>query len=157
MKIAAHYVSSSAIVADGLCVPHPLSRFDFVLSIAVVHHFSTRERRIEAIRTVLGALRPPNTGTEVDCGRALIFVWALEQKKSRRGWDEGDSQDVMVPWVRLGSQNEGHSTNPVTFQRYYHLYRSGELDEDIFCAGGTVLDSGYERDNWWAVAAQRLA
>jgi tRNA (uracil-5-)-methyltransferase TRM9 len=39
-----------------------------------------------------------------------------------------------------------------TFQRYYHLYRSGELERDVIEAGGRVVDSGYERDNWWAIA-----
>ncbi len=32
-------------------------------------------------------------------GQALLFVWALEQKSSRRGFDTGDSQDQLVPWV----------------------------------------------------------
>jgi len=41
-----------------------------------------------------------------------------------------------------------------TFHRYYHLYRKGELEEDVAAAGGVVLDSGYERDNWWAIAAR---
>jgi tRNA (uracil-5-)-methyltransferase TRM9 len=43
------------------------------------------------------------------------------------------------------------TADPV-FQRYYHLYRKGELEEDVLAAGGVVITSGYERDNWWAVA-----
>jgi tRNA (uracil-5-)-methyltransferase TRM9 len=39
----------------------------------------------------------------------------------------------------------------VTYQRYYHLYRKGELEADIAAAGGTILETGYERDNWWAI------
>jgi len=38
-----------------------------------------------------------------------------------------------------------------TFHRYYHLYRRGELEDDIQTAGGIILDSGYEKDNWWAI------
>ena len=73
-------------------------------------------------------------------------MWALEQSSSRRGWDEGSEQDTLVPWVMRakGRPNE-------TFQRYYHLYKKGELEEDIVAAGGVVEESGYERDNWWAV------
>lgn len=41
----------------------------------------------------------------------------------------------------------------VTFQRYYHLYRKGELEADIVSAGGIALESGYEKDNWWAICA----
>ena len=40
-----------------------------------------------------------------------------------------------------------------TFLRYYHLYRKGELEADIKQAGGMVLESGYEKDNWWAIAS----
>jgi len=38
-----------------------------------------------------------------------------------------------------------------TFHRYYHLYKRGELEEDVQAAGGVVIDSGYEKDNWWAI------
>ena len=42
-----------------------------------------------------------------------------------------------------------------TYQRYYHLYRKGELEEDVLHAGGVVLDSGYEKDNWWAIVGKK--
>lgn len=89
--------------------------------------------------------------------KALIYVWALEQKDSRRGWDEGHEQDVMVPWVmKTGKKKDVDGsvvTGPLeqTFQRYYHLYRKGELEEDIVAVGGVVLEAGYEKDNWWAI------
>ena len=87
-------------------------------------------------------------------GKALIYVWALEQKSSRRGWDENDEQDVMVPWVMKRKDNQS-GTEETTFHRYYHLYRRGELERDIVEAGGAVFESGYERDNWWAVAVRK--
>lgn len=77
----------------------------------------------------------------------MIYVWALEQKSSRRGWDEGHEQDVMVPWVLKAKSEEDK-----TFNRYYHLYRKGELEADIATAGGKIVESGYEKDNWWAIA-----
>jgi tRNA (uracil-5-)-methyltransferase TRM9 len=162
-------------------------------------------------------------------GKVLLYVWALEQKGSRRGWHEGNEQDVMVPWVRqrgtksvknnterkqsssrgtivtpgqtdtdlntsetrrmserletsdeplspqtlhvrgtdglrddAGAQLSRRATTnkdeadtqpeETTFQRYYHLYKKGELEDDIRAAGGFVIDCGYEKDNWWAVA-----
>lgn len=127
-------------------------------------------------------------------GRALLYVWALEQRGSRRGWDEGVEQDQLVPWVLMprnrrsqqpnnqekrkrrpkeqgneaASGSRKHPPSPsdrtmtlqpettaaTTYQRYYHLYRRGELEEDVVSAGGTVLAGGYERDNWWVVAAR---
>ncbi len=156
VSIAARHQPHSAIVADNLALPHGSSvlgaRFDFALSVAVIHHLSTSERRQEAIASMLQCLR--------EDGKALIYVWALEQKNSRRGWDEGHEQDVMVPWVmKTGKQDLGNGeksdAKETTFQRYYHLYRSGELELDIKAVGGEVLLSGYEKDNWWAIARHR--
>ncbi|TVY88138.1 tRNA (carboxymethyluridine(34)-5-O)-methyltransferase, partial [Lachnellula willkommii] len=55
----------AAVVADSLALPHPNGRFDFAISIAVVHHLSTRERRREAVRAVLECLK--------EGGRALVY------------------------------------------------------------------------------------
>ena len=61
----------------------------------------------------------------------------------------------MVPWVmKRKDAVDGRSTE-MTFNRYYHLYREGELERDIRQAGGMVVDSGYERDNWWAIATNK--
>ncbi|KAL8281820.1 hypothetical protein RB597_009505 [Gaeumannomyces tritici] len=183
------------LVADGLSLPFRRGSADFALCVAVIHHLSTRDRRVAAVAELLRCLRPGAGGT------ALVFVWALEQASSRRGWDEGGDQDLLVPWVMKGDQGrerrkkkgakEGReksdaaaaaadgvteanddddaaaaaaaaaSQDPAdanagapdrTFHRYYHLYRKGELEEDVAAAGGVVVDSGYERDNWWAIA-----
>jgi tRNA (uracil-5-)-methyltransferase TRM9 len=132
-------------VADVLALPYPGARFDFAICIAVVHHLSTHARRVAAIRAVLEPLRAgAGNGRQ---GTALFFVWALEQKGSRRGWDEGDDQNVMVPWV-LKSAGEPEKV----LNRYYHRYRKGELEESIREAGGVVVEAGYEKDNWWAIA-----
>lgn len=113
----------------------------------------------------------------------MVYVWALEQEGSRRGWAEGGEQDVMVPWVlkgrvakkekkgrgrgkkggerEVGREGEEVQEQPQqqqpqeadrTFHRYYHLYRQGELEEDVKAAGGVVVEAGYEKDNWWAIA-----
>jgi len=78
-----------------------------------------------------------------------VYVWALEQKNSRRGWDETSQQDVMVPWTTREGSKE------VTYQRYYHLFRKGELEDCIATAGGIVLEGGYEKDNWWAIVRRQ--
>ncbi|QVM06119.1 tRNA methyltransferase, has a role in tRNA modification [Coccidioides posadasii str. Silveira] len=150
IKIASKHQPHSTVIADNLSLPHPNGRFDFAISIAVVHHLSTRERRVKAVEAILDTLKPPQDSFEG--GKALIYVWALEQKNSRRGWDAGDEQDVMVPWVRRGKGSDKSAESTQTFLRYYHLYRSNELEDDICAAGGRVLNHGYEKDNWWAIA-----
>ena len=186
---------SDVLVADGLSLPFRDCAADFAICVAVVHHLSTRARRRDAIRQLLRCVKTGEAAT----GQVLVYVWALEQGSSRRGWDEGGEQDLLVPWV-LKNQNQArvrkkgsgpsqsqkssrddaavanksgeppvpespagegadtatggvsHHTDPV-FERYYHLYRKGELEEDVLAVGGVVIASGYERDNWWAVAA----
>ena len=81
----------------------------------------------------------------------------------------------MVPWVmkgkvvkkpkgrgrkRSGGEGDGEEDKEQqpqqeadkTFHRYYHLYRQGELEENVRDAGGVVVEAGYEKDNWWAIA-----
>lgn len=135
-------------VADGLALPFPPGRADFAICVAVIHHMSTQARRREAVAALLEAVRPAE-------GRVLVYVWALEQASSRRGWDEGADQDQLVPWVfRPKVKPADGSSGDTTYQRYYHLYRKGELEEDVVAVGGRVVDSGYDRDNWWAVASR---
>ena len=121
----------------------------------MVHHLSTTARRVEAIGAILETLKSAqgNAAAADDCSQALFYVWALEQKSSRRGWDEGDEQDVMVPWVM--KQEIAGKVESQTCNRYYHLYCKGELERDIDLAGGKVVDSGYEKDNWWAIATRK--
>ncbi|KAF3918817.1 hypothetical protein ABW20_dc0100237 [Dactylellina cionopaga] len=162
VKIAKeHAVGQDVTTADILFPPYKQFTFDFALSIAVIHHLSSPARRIQAISSVLDLLRP--TGE----GKGLLYVWALEQKTSRRGWDKDSEQDVLVPWVLSKKYTEPLITrgselrektvdsperdNGSALLRYYHLYREGELEEDVKSAGGKVLTTGYERDNWWAI------
>jgi len=63
----------SVFAADCLALPLTEGRFDAVLSIAVIHHFVTEERRSRALNEILSLLRPG--------GRALIYVWAFEQRR----------------------------------------------------------------------------
>lgn len=165
VRIAMQHQPHSTIVADILSLPHPASYFDFAISIAVVHHLSTPERRIQAISAILQTLKPVSPETSDGGGKALIYVWALEQKSSRRGWDKGHEQDVMVPWVMRNKpaaaskkQENEHEEQPPqqdkVFHRFYHLYEESELERDIRAAGGVVIESGYEKDNWWAIASR---
>ncbi|XP_030836326.1 uncharacterized protein LOC580052 [Strongylocentrotus purpuratus] len=74
-----------AMVCDNLRLPYRSNCFDAVISIAVVHHFATVERRVQAIQELARICRPG--------GLVMIYVWALEQKQR-----QFDAQDVLVPW-----------------------------------------------------------
>ncbi|ORY64081.1 S-adenosyl-L-methionine-dependent methyltransferase [Pseudomassariella vexata] len=137
-------------VADGLSLPYREGSVDFAICVAVIHHMSTRDRRREAVGTLLGSV------VEGGRGKVLVYVWALEQGNSRRGWDARSDQDQLVPWVMKAKQGgvDGPGNAETTYQRYYHLYRKGELEEDVLAVGGRVVESGYDRDNWWVVASR---
>lgn len=63
---------SQVILCDNLTLPFRDESFDAVLSIAVIHHFATKERRVGALRELARILRIG--------GRLMITVWAMEQK-----------------------------------------------------------------------------
>ncbi|XP_060682767.1 probable tRNA methyltransferase 9B isoform X2 [Hemiscyllium ocellatum] len=51
----------------------------------VIHHFSTKERRVQAIKEMARILRVR--------GKMMIYVWAMEQ--NRRKFEK---QDIFIPW-----------------------------------------------------------
>lgn len=70
---------------DSLKLPVRDGIFDSVISIAVVHHFSTPTLRVAAIREMHRILKIG--------GRVLIYVWAYEQQEK-----VFKTQDVFVAW-----------------------------------------------------------
>ncbi|OMJ17862.1 tRNA (carboxymethyluridine(34)-5-O)-methyltransferase [Smittium culicis] len=168
------------MVSDCLHLPYKSNSLDFAISIAVIHHMSTPERRQEAIKELVRVVKPG--------GKILIFVWALEQAGKRQF--DPNQQDVLVPWVTLKSQqqpkqkqkqktiapnggstdttelpacdadkepipidnNNSSGSEPNVYYRYYHLFKSGELLDIITSSNlANVIDSGYDKDNWYAI------
>uniref|UniRef100_A0A8C8RLE7 Probable tRNA methyltransferase 9B n=1 Tax=Pelusios castaneus TaxID=367368 RepID=A0A8C8RLE7_9SAUR len=76
------------LVCDNLNLPFRDQCFNAIISIGVVHHFSTKQRRIRAIQEMARVLIPG--------GQIMIYVWAMEQKNRRF-----EKQDVFVPWNRV--------------------------------------------------------
>lgn len=155
------------MVADGIHTPFRSNIFvfiflqftdnviqDAVISVAVIHHFSTHERRLHAVRELLRIAKPG--------GYILIYVWALEQQKQKY-----TEQDVFVPW-QLQKRFNAYGTAPteanaekkeqsgeLVYKRYYHLFKKGELEELVMLLGQNVVhieESLYEHDNWCVVA-----
>ena len=60
------------LLCDNLSLPFRDDSFDAVLSVAVVHHFATTERRVGALRELARVLRIG--------GRLIITVWAMKQR-----------------------------------------------------------------------------
>ncbi|KAH9451135.1 hypothetical protein MJO28_009398 [Puccinia striiformis f. sp. tritici] len=75
--------------------------FDFAISIATLHHLSTPERRLQAVRLILSSIKPSHPS---HTGRVLIFFWAHKQgEKSRQKWAQG----TLLPAVELLKSADG--------------------------------------------------
>jgi len=123
----------SVFGADSLNLPMRSQSCDAVISIAVVHHFSTDSLRIKAIGELSRILRPG--------GKLLIYVWAYEQEHKKFA-----TQDVFVPWhlhdtydkdVKEPESNfietaiRDKDKQATVYHRYYHVFREGELENLI--------------------------
>ena len=62
-------------VFDCLNLPYRSDMFDAAICIAVVHHLSTEERRLAALRELARIVRPG--------GMMLVYVWAMEQERKK--------------------------------------------------------------------------
>ncbi|KAL7722683.1 Methyltransferase type 11 domain-containing protein [Entamoeba marina] len=126
---------SQNVQADGLSIPVVSNTANAAICVAVIHHFSSVERRVAAIQEILRTLQVG--------GQALFSVWAKEQKK----FEKSEGQDIMVPWHLDGSDDPEQ-----VFHRYYHVFVKGELEDVVSQVKGCKLVySGYERDNWYVV------
>ena len=89
VRICALQMGMQAQSADVMVLPYRVGVFDAALSIAVLHHVSSADRRRLLIAETLRVLRPG--------GKALIYAWAKDQKRGRSGHIFA-SADVFVPF-----------------------------------------------------------
>ena len=112
--------------------------FDNTISIAVIHHLDTKQKRINAINEMFRITK--NNGT------LFIYVWALKQpENSKRKFYK---QDTMVPY----------KTKLNTYYRYYHLYREGEIEKEISSCNYNfeILTKGYEMGNYYIFLKKKI-
>lgn len=132
--------SMEVFVGDATGLPYRDSIFDAVLSIAVLHHISSRERRILLIRECMRVLRIG--------GKGLFYAWALEQRGGRSG-HRFDTQDVLVPWHERGGEER-------VFQRYCHVYTEGELLGLFAELDWVEVELEYYDTGNWCIIARKI-
>ncbi|EQC41072.1 hypothetical protein SDRG_02126 [Saprolegnia diclina VS20] len=137
----------NVMVLDALLVPLRSGVFDVAISIAVLHHLSTFEHRLQAVKEVLRVLRVG--------GQGVIYAWAKEQTEESRRTFDATTQDCMVPWnldKRFAKDDTTPSKAPIVVQRYCHMFTEGELDGLVRMSGNaTINDSYYDESNWAVV------
>lgn len=106
--------------ADIRQLPFPDNSFDYVISIAVIHHLSKESDRHKAIKEMLRVCKPG--------GKVLFSTWALEQPcTSRFSFDLGDN---FVKWEDT--------------KRYYYIYDKENINSFLkgYSVESLVLDQG---------------
>lgn len=163
-----HSKNYQVVAANVLNLPYRNESADYCTCIAVIHHLSTKERRLNAIKEIVRVL--------VVGGKCLIYVWAMEQtvdgQKSKylnfkdnslnsffhsndkknlelpihcRGTDF-KQQDILVPWFT--KKGKAHDNQ----LRYYHVFRKGELQELLESIKNIQINEiYYEEGNWCAI------
>jgi SAM-dependent methyltransferase len=113
--------------------------FDAIINVAVLHHISTHERRIECLREMIRTVR--------DGGQICISVWADEQNKKEK-WVQcniGTSNtDYMIPFDKRNGE---------VHMRYYHLFTENDFRELLLEVAdvATIKRFVYDKDNWIAI------
>lgn len=164
---------------DCLYLPYRDNSVDATISIAVIHHLSTRERRRRAISEMVRVLRPT--------GKCLIYVWAKEQRK--------DSTDSF--YLKYGKKNKNEtkiiSQNEINrerisdcgsilpvhenrtnfvhsdmlvpwkkksgerFLRYYHVFQEGELAKLCTEVSAAIIkEVYYDQGNWCVILEKSM-
>lgn len=111
--------------ADVRNIPFENNTFDYVISIAVIHHLSIESDRRIAIDEMLRVCKPN--------GKILVSVWALEQdKNSRFKFTLGDN---IVKWDDT--------------TRYYHIHSKDTITDLLksYNVESIFLDKG----NWYFI------
>lgn len=102
--------------SDVTCTNLNSETFDHIISIAVIHHLNTVERRIQMIQEIYRLLKIGGTG--------FITAWATSALTNKfiKLIGTPSSSDYLVPWDN-------------NYNRYYHLFESNEFEELIEKAG----------------------
>ena len=129
----------SYIVGNCINLPFESNTFDYAMSIAVIHHLSTSDRRLKALQELARILKQNGT--------ALIYVWAYEQPR----FADETTQDVDVKWMLQKKYTESYDNDKI-FYRYYHLFKKNELEDLISQINNLkVIESGNQYNNWYCI------
>ncbi|KAL5103841.1 hypothetical protein TcWFU_001714 [Taenia crassiceps] len=122
---------------------------DFFICVAVLHHLSTPQRRLEGLQSVASLLKVGGLG--------LIQVWAKDQhwegQKTaylQSGKSDSGKADVLLPWN--ASKKKAGTATKVEVMRYYHVFEAKELEDliaQVPCL--ELIESSYEQGNWSAI------
>lgn len=151
---------------DALNLPFRDESADAAISIAVLHHIATFERRKRMIEELLRVVK---LGSKI-----CVTVWSMDQSQSEYAKMRGnkdevvekatresekarlkvhdgkdfEQQDVLVPWT-IDQKGE-------TFLRYYHVFREGEAEQLIGSVDRCELISVQKEQGNYVIIARKV-
>lgn len=130
------YPGVKTYLSDVSNTPLPSNYFDSIISVAVIHHMATYERRLEMINEIGRILKFG--------GKCIVTAWATEQTHTKtliKSQKISDQNDYLIPWQ---DQKTG-----VTSHRFYHLFVENELNQLIEMNPNLkIISTNFEKDNW---------
>jgi len=112
------------ILGNNLNLPIKDNQSDITLSVAVIHHFSTNEKRLQAIKELIRITKPN--------GKIFISVWDINNPRFNIS-----SQDNLIKW----------NFNNQIYYRYYYFFQHQELFNLISSFNVQILNSYSEKGN----------
>lgn len=113
-------------LSDACLIDFDDNFFDVTISIAVIHHLSTYERRLKAINEMIRVTKPK--------GSMLLEIWAFENN------NRAISQDILLPWK---------SNKSKILNRYYHFFKKDEIINLINNFKNVkIINVSNEKFNW---------
>ena len=119
-------------IGDTKIIPYRNNIFDATISIAVIHHLDSIEKRIKALRELVRI-------TKTKSGRIFIQVWASNVKKTKKFIPINDNNDYYVTW---------YIDKDTKVKRYYHLFNKDELIDLAEKSGIKIEKCLYDHENW---------
>ena len=114
----------AVIQSDNLKLSFRDNIFDYIISIAVIHHISTNVRRKQAISEMIRILKP----------NGLIYIQVWNKIKNY------NTKEVLLPWDK---------TNLL---RYYYIFDLHELLELVIECNAHIVQYGEDHNNWFVIA-----
>ncbi|KOB87105.1 hypothetical protein PFDG_02933 [Plasmodium falciparum Dd2] len=178
LMLARKKMNTDLLLANCINIPLRSNLADLCISIAVIHHLGTHEKRKQAVKEMVRC-------TKIG-GRILIYVWAYEQQENVVGNRKFDSQDIFVPWYfqqqyktegydddaegegeeepekeNEKEKEESHKFKPVKkdlvkLERYYHVFKKEELYELCNSIEEVKVEKFYFDCNNWGIILRKI-
>lgn len=148
--INTRYPTIKTSLCDGCNNNYPNNYFDIIISIAVIHHMSTEEKRLTMLNEISRILKLN--------GKCLITAWTSDIdygvecndiktiKLFRKVNKINDKNDYLIPWMNGCDIHH----------RFYHLFKVNEFEKLINKIDNLIIEKIYYEMNNYCVIVRKI-